>query len=140
VGTRRAVVLLVEQDPDMTDRIGSWLESAGHEVVACPGPSFPDYTCLADRGRPCPLSSVADIVVLDLWLSSDRVLMGTSSSRLLSHYLSTGKRVVALSSRRDERRMERLRLESSVVFLEWPPDRRELLESVGAMLRAVDAP
>lgn len=131
----RAVVLIVEQDPEMRDRIGSWLESDGHQVLACPGPTHPDYTCVAARGTPCALANAADVVVLDLWLASDRLLMGTSSTRLLGHYLAGGQPVVAISSRPDNTRLAKLFLEEALIVVEWPPERRELCETVRAVLR-----
>jgi len=132
--TRRSVVLVVEQDPELRDRIGFWLEEDGHEVVACPGPSSPDYTCVAARGTPCALTKAADAVVLDLWLASDRALVGTSSARLLGIYLSAGKPVVALSARHEDTWMAKRFLGAPLVVLDWPPDRRELRETVRGVL------
>jgi DNA-binding response OmpR family regulator len=125
---------VVEQDPEMRDRIGGWLENEGHEVVACPGPSHPDYVCMAGRGVACPLAEAADAVVLDLWLASDRVLMGTPSTQVLSYYLSTGKPVVALSARHDHSRLFKLFVGDPLLVLEWPPDRSDLCETVRAVL------
>ncbi|HEX9410703.1 MAG TPA: hypothetical protein VF986_03285 [Actinomycetota bacterium] len=132
---KRSVVLLVEQDPELRDRMGGWVEEAGYEVVICPGPSAPDYTCVASRGVPCALARAADLVVLDLWLASDSALQGTSSTKLLSYYLRAGKPVVGLSPGRDHSRLVKLFLEEDVVLLDWPPDQRELAETVGAVLR-----
>jgi DNA-binding response OmpR family regulator len=128
-------VLVVENDPQLRDRIGRWLEAEGLEVVACPGPSHPDYRCIAGRGIPCPLAETAGAVVLDLWLASDRTLQGTSSDELLAYYLETGKPVVALSARHDHTRLINLFVEELLTILEWPPERRDLCETVGAILR-----
>jgi hypothetical protein len=70
----------------------------------------------------------ADVVVLDLWLTSDTMLRGTPAMQLLSYYRDLGKAVVALR-----------RLGGppgsfpgdGVELVPWPPTRRELL---GAML------
>jgi hypothetical protein len=48
-------VLLVEQDPEERDLIGGWLENDGYDVLACPGPSAPDYACIGEEARHCPL-------------------------------------------------------------------------------------
>jgi CheY-like chemotaxis protein len=126
-------VLVVERDAELRERIGSWLESAGLEVYACPGPSAPLYTCIASEGRPCPLAKVADLVLLDLWLASESALMGTSASELLSYYLSSGKPVVVVDHGHDELRP--FRDEVSAV-LEFPPERRDVIESIRVLLHA----
>jgi DNA-binding response OmpR family regulator len=128
------LVLVVEHDAELRDRLGGWLEEAGFEVLVCPGPSQPDYTCVAGRGIPCPLTRAADLVVLDLWLGSDSVLQGTSSTELLSHYLESGKLVVAMAPRGDRDEFSKRLLDESVVLLDWPPERRELAETVRAVL------
>jgi hypothetical protein len=47
---KRGPVLLVERDSEERDLIGGWLENAGYDVLACPGPSAPDYTCIGGDG------------------------------------------------------------------------------------------
>src|SRR5712691_7819822 len=79
MGEERASVLLVERSRDVRDRIGGWLEEAGYDVLNCPGPTAPDYRCVAGRGGSCPFVHGADAVVLDLLLDSDAVLEGTSA-------------------------------------------------------------
>jgi DNA-binding response OmpR family regulator len=130
----KQVVLVVEHDAELRDRMGEWLEEAGFDVLACPGPTRPDYTCVAGREKPCPLAHAADVVVLDLWLASDSVLSGTSSTELLTYYLSSEKPVVALSARHDHTRLVNLFLADPLVLLEWPPERHELCETVGAVI------
>jgi hypothetical protein len=124
-------VLLVEQDPGLRERVGDWLEGSGIDVYVCPGPSAPTYTCIASEGRPCPLAKVADLVLLDLWLGSDTVLMGTSASQLLSYYLASGKPVVVIDPGHEELRP--FRDEVSAV-LEFPPERRDVVETVRVLL------
>ena len=132
---RRRVVLVVEQDRELRDRMGGWLEADGHEVLACPGPSHPDYTCVVGRGSPCTLADAADVVVLDLWLASDRMLLGTSSKQLLRYYVSTGRPVVALAERRHHDSLLKGFLDEAILFLEWPPDPHDLCETVRTALR-----
>lgn len=133
MGEERATVLLVEQSVEARDRIGRWLEDAGYEVLDCPGPTGPEYRCVAGRGRRCPLVRGADAVVLDLWLESDAVLEGTSAVDLLGYYLGAGRPVVALTHREEP---VHLFCEENLATLPWPPDRREMVETVGELLRA----
>jgi DNA-binding response OmpR family regulator len=135
----RGVVLVVEHDVELRDAMGRWLEEAGYDVLACPGPSLPDYTCVAGRGNPCPLAHAADVVVLDLWLASDSVLAGTSSTELLAYYLSSERPVVGLSARHDHTTFVNLFLEDPLFLLDSPPERRELCETVTAALRGKEA-
>ena len=94
----RRVVLVVEADADERERLGSSLERAGFDVVQCPGPVSPDYICAGGLDGRCPLVEAADAVVLDLWLESDTVMVGTPSNELLDLYLASGKPVVTLGS------------------------------------------
>jgi CheY-like chemotaxis protein len=128
------VVLVVEPDPVLRDQVGGWLEGAGFEVLACPGPSYPEYTCILGRGLPCALAEATSAVVLDLWLASDSALRGTSSRELLRYYLRAGKPVVALTARPEHPRLIKQFLDEPVTLLEWPPERRELCETVGVLL------
>lgn len=128
-------VLLVEQDPELRERVGRWLESAGLDVYVCPGPSAPTYTCVVAEGRPCPLAKVADLVLLDLWLASDSALMGTSASELLSYYLASGKPVVVVDHGHDELRPFRDELSA---VLEFPLERRDVIETVQVLLHGGD--
>src|SRR6266516_7355146 len=91
-----ARVLVVESDTDARDRIGSWLEDEGYAVIGCPGPSRPDYTCIASRTQQCPLADDADVVVLDLVLEGDVAMAGTPAEALLMYYSWAAKKVVAL--------------------------------------------
>jgi CheY-like chemotaxis protein len=92
-------ILVVEADDDDRAVISEWLEGAGYDdVMCCPGPHGPDYTCIGSNGAPCPLSTAADIVVVDLRLRSDEMLAGTPAWQLLLSYYEQGKRIVAISS------------------------------------------
>jgi hypothetical protein len=94
-------VLVIEPKPDTRERIASWLEAGGYDVLECPGPSAPDFTCVGSRGGVCPLVETADVVVLDLSLASDRALQGTPGWELLFYYYEHNKRIVVLSGRHD---------------------------------------
>lgn len=124
-------VLLVESDSKRREEMGSWLEGAGFEVTACPGPSAPDYTCIGARGGSCPLVHGVDLIVLDLWLAGDMVQEGTSATDLLGYYVSSGKPVIALTHGDGE---ARLFAEEHLVDIAWPPGRRELVETARAFL------
>jgi CheY-like chemotaxis protein len=91
-------VLLVEADERERERLGEALESAGYEVIACPGPTAPEYTCIGGWEGYCPLLERADVVVLDTWLAGDEVGVGTSSTELLQLYTGSGRTVVAIGS------------------------------------------
>lgn len=120
-------VLLVAPDATDRDRIGGWLEGVGHEVLGCPGPGAPDYTCVGSRGGDCPLAEAADVVVLDLDLQSDAALVGTPSWQLLDYYVGRGHPVLAIESL-DQ--IGRFFLDDRVVTLDRPVDRNDLLEAI----------
>jgi CheY-like chemotaxis protein len=130
-------VLLVEHDPDLRYRIGAWLESADIDVYQCPGPLAPTYTCLASTGQACPLVSAADLVLLDLWLASESAQTGTSASELLAFYVATGKPVVIVDHGHDELRSFR---DEVAAVLEYPPDPRDLIETVKVLLSGLQVP
>ena len=93
---RAKTVLLVDLDATERDGLGEALEDAGFQVLDCPGPSFPDHTCVGAREGYCPLVEHADSVVLDLWTRGDELGLGTSGEELLELYVSSGTPVVAL--------------------------------------------
>ncbi|MGZ4110007.1 MAG: hypothetical protein ACXVP7_10025 [Actinomycetota bacterium] len=92
-------VLVVEADAPERDRYASALESAGFQVLTCPGPTEPDYTCVGAREGTCPLLEEAAVVVLDMSLDSEALLIGTPAEELLGLYLTSGRPVVVLGSR-----------------------------------------
>jgi hypothetical protein len=94
----KGTVLLVESDAPERGRLGKALEEAGYQVMACPGPTAPDYTCIGGREGYCPLLERADVVVLDPWLAGDEIGMGTSSEDLLALYTGSGRTVVAIDA------------------------------------------
>jgi hypothetical protein len=125
-------VLVVEADSAERGRYGAWLEEAGFEVIACPGPIEPDYTCLGSRGGTCPLAAEASLVVLDMSLESEGVLMGTPAEELLGMYLVSGHRVVVLGSHPGEDLPGQLRR------LRRHPQRAELVEAVRTLVDTPD--
>jgi hypothetical protein len=92
-------VLLVQADRVERDSNGSALEAAGFDVLTCPGPTEPDYTCVGGRTGTCPLVAEAAVVVLDMSLDSEALMTGTPAEELLGLYLTAGRPVVALGSR-----------------------------------------
>ena len=117
------VVLLVESDPNDRDRYGTWLEAEGMEVIACPGPSGPEYTCLGRRTGACPLASKADVVILDAALPGDVFAEGASASDLVTLYTSVGKPVIGLATLARD-------VPPPADFLRWPPTEKELVAAV----------
>jgi len=91
-----AKVLLVLADDEGRDIMGSWLEADGFDVMVCPGPGAPDYTCVGERTWRCPLADAADAVVLDGRLESGEVPDGTSPYDLLALYRSLDRPVLVL--------------------------------------------
>ena len=134
-------VLVVEADPEERERLGSVLERAGHDVVVCSGPTRPGYVCIGGRAGSCPLVGDSDVVVLDLWLESDTVMMGTPSNELLQLYLSAGVPVITLGQARG---VSAPFEDEPVARLPRYPEPEELLCSVRASERwlpgEVDAP
>jgi CheY-like chemotaxis protein len=128
-------VLLVEADAQLRDRLGGWLERSGFDVLQCPGPTGPSYTCLISRGKACALAKAADVVVLDLWLHSDSVMLGTTATELLAYYLTYQRPVVVIDPGHDELLPF---VDEVAARIEWPPERRELIESVQVALAVAD--
>ena len=121
-------ILVVESDNDERRRISGWLDEAGYaEVMFCPGPAGPDYTCIGGRGRPCPLSDAADVVVVDLHLRSDEVMQGTPGWQLMLFYYEHGKKVVAISGADDA---VRPRPDDQVLVIDRPVERESFLRAV----------
>ena len=77
------VILVVSDDPAVRDTVGEWLDSVGLEVMSCPGPTGPDYTCVGGRSEGCPLAHASDVVVLDTSLAGQAVMEGASTDELL---------------------------------------------------------
>lgn len=121
-------VLLVEADATERERYAATLESVGFEVLACSGPTEPDYACVGGRTGMCPLIDDASVVILDVSLDSEALMRGTTADELLWLYLTSGRPVVALGSRSGpaaEGALTRLRRHSA-------PD--EVLPAVRALL------
>ena len=124
---------MVESDADARDRIGGWLEDDGYDVIGCPGPTRPDFTCVGSRTQRCPLAENADVVVLDLVLAGDVAMEGTSANALLMYYTWGSKKVVALSHSG-----EFVHDEDDVILRAWPPDRDILLDAVRRFTEPVE--
>ena len=124
-------VLVVQADPESRETLSLWLEAAGNDVTACPGPSAPTYVCIGDRTGTCPLLAESDVVVLDCRLDEHGAPEGTSAADLLSLYVGSGRPVVALCAEG----LAGLFADDDVVFLgkEAISDR----EGNGALVEAV---
>jgi CheY-like chemotaxis protein len=123
-------VLLVESDREERARFGTWLEGAGYDVLECPGPSGPDYSCVGSRDRACPLAMAADVIVLDMSLESEALMLGTASEDLLGLYLMAGRSVVALGSHPGSG------VPGQLTRLRRHPDRDDLVDAVAALAAA----
>ena len=126
-GTPQAPILLVEHDEGRTALFGGWLQDAGHEVLTCPGPSAPGYSCIGSRSGHCPLVAPASLVVLDLSFSPEATIRAPIDIDLLGFYLLTGKPIIALG-RGDDLLADRL--ENQLIALERTPDRGDFLRTV----------
>lgn len=120
-------VLVVEADPVERERFGSWLEKAGFAVLACPGPTEPDYMCVGGREGACALVVEADVVVLDMSLDSETLMTGTAAEELLGLYLMAGRPVVVLGSRQGEH------LAGQLVRMRRHPSREGLVDAVRSL-------
>jgi CheY-like chemotaxis protein len=120
-------VLVVESERLVRDVVADRLDEAGYEVIACPGPSAPNYTCIGTRGGRCPLEAAADVVVMDADLPGEDVADAASGLDLLSHYTGVGKPLVALRVPSD---VLRLFAGERVLPLEWPPNTDALIRAI----------
>lgn len=125
-------VLLVEPDADVRDLYGTWLEDAGMDAINCPGPHMPGFTCLGTCDRPCPLTDVADVAVLDMRRLPGLSRRGLPGWRLLRHYLARGKPVVVIA---DNFRKDRSFRPEQVFVLRPNPSAESLMLAIRAMLR-----
>ncbi len=117
-------VLLVEPDPAERERLGAALEGNGFEVVLCPGPTAPDYTCVGARVGRCPLATDGCVVVIDMDQDGDAAVSGTSAEELLDFYLQAQHPVVTLSAR------PIARADARILELRRHPDTDMLLTAV----------
>jgi len=117
-------VLLVESDPVERERLAAALEGDGFEVVLCPGPTAPDYTCVGARVGRCPLATDGCVVVIDMHQDGDGSVSGTSAEELLDFYLQAQHPVVTLSAR------PIARYNARVLELRRHPDTDTLLTAV----------
>lgn len=113
-------ILVVAADKEDRDRYGEWLEDGGFEVLLCPGPRRPNYTCVGAKTGTCALARGADLVVLDTALPGEDLQEGTAASELVTLYSSLGKPVVAVSTLRRD-------VTPPAGWLRWPPSREDLV-------------
>jgi len=131
--TARAPILLVEQDEQRRARFGEWLQDAGYEVLTCPGPSAPAYSCIGTRAGRCALVDPASLLVLDLSFSPDAMVRAPIGVDLLGFYLLTGKPIIALG-RGDDLLADPP--EDQLIALERTPNRGDFLATVRSMIPA----
>jgi hypothetical protein len=128
-----APILLVEHDEERRGLIAGWLQDEGYDVLTCPGPSAPDYSCIGSREGRCALVDPASLVVLDLSFSPDATVRAPIGADLLSFYLLTGKPIIALG-RGDDLLADPF--ENQLVALERTPDPGDFLAAVRSMIPA----
>jgi len=123
-----ARILVVSSNDDERRNISGWLEDEGYDdVMFCPGPGAPDYTCIGSRGAPCPLSDAADLVVIDLRLRSDAMIAGTPGWQLMPYYYEQGKKIIVISGQEDP---VLLRPDEQVRIIGRPAQRDELVQAM----------
>jgi len=122
-------ILVVEPEPAEALIMSAWLEQEGYnDVMFCPGPGQPDYTCLAEQGVDCPLSRPADVVVVDLRQRSDDAITGTPGWQLMLYYFEQGKNIVAISGHGDPVSPQP---DEHIRIVERPISRNGFLDAVG---------
>lgn len=62
-------VLVVHHDIDLADQEVDGLRRLGYEPLQCSGPSM--YSCPVMRGLPCPDVEAADVLVYDVWSTTE---------------------------------------------------------------------
>jgi hypothetical protein len=88
--------LIVSDDAGLRQGLAARFEASGMEVMECPGPHRPDFSCVGLEGRSCALLNGADLVVVDLHPEPGGVIDTTRRAELLGHYTQEGRQVVAL--------------------------------------------
>jgi|GEM_PF-3569611 len=89
-------VLLVSSDEGLRTDVSGWLEAAGHDVMCCPGPRHPQYSCIGVRGESCALERAAEVCILDLHPDGDELVDRTTRAELVRLYSEGGRPVVVL--------------------------------------------
>jgi DNA-binding response OmpR family regulator len=124
-------VLVVESEEWIRDLLVPWLQEAGFQVVTCPGPQGPGFSCAGATKVGCQLAEGAELIVLDLELESDLLVCGEAGWELLYYYRSLDKPVVVLTGFEDAIRP--LPSDRIAVFPR-PPDRDGIVEAIRVLL------
>ncbi len=124
-------VLVVSSDAGLREQVAAWVDAAGYEVITCPGPHPPGYSCIGLRGERCPLDAVADLTVLDLHPSGPALGDETGRAALVEIYQADGRPVLVLA---DELSSEPQAETSGAAILERTADRGALMASVRELL------
>lgn len=128
-GPQERAVLLVEPDEQRRILFGGWLEDAGFDVLTCPGPSAPEYSCVGGRTGACPLVDPASLIVLDLGFASDPTGRSTVGVDVMAYYLMTGKPIITLGKAEGLLANE----PNQLTALRWTPERRDLIATTRAL-------
>jgi hypothetical protein len=92
----RPEVLIVTPARTIWAPLARALDAEGYEVIVCPGPQPPSFTCIGAKRDRCSLSRGVAGVVIDGWLASDEGRKGVPSWHLVLHYRQLGLPVVVL--------------------------------------------
>lgn len=124
-------VLVVSSDAGLLEQVAGWVGGDGFEVVMCPGPHRPDYSCMGLRGERCPLDVVADLTVLDLHPAGADFADETGRAALVKQYQAGGRPVLVLT---EDGASEFQAATAGAAFLERTADRGALLATVRELL------
>ena len=129
-------MLLVEPDEQRGTLFGGWLEDAGFDVLVCPGPTAPEYSCIGGRTGGCPLVDPASLIVLDLGFASDPAGRSTVDVDVdvVAYYLMTGKPIITLGKAEGLLANE----PDPLIALRWTPERRDLIATTRGLTSRSD--
>ena len=125
-------VLLVSSDEGLRSDMSGWLEAAGHDVMSCPGPRHPRYSCVGLHGESCALERAAEVCIVDLHPVGDELVDRSSRVELVRLYGEGGRPVVVLVDGADSLDLELL---GGVVTLDRTVDPRTLVSIVSDLTR-----
>lgn len=124
-------VLVVSGDAGLREQVAAWVDEAGYNVIMCPGPHPPGYSCIGLRGEGCPLEAAAALTVLDLHPVGPDLGDETGRAALVELYQAGGRPVLILA---DEQMIDPQPGTAGAAFLERTADRGALLASVQELL------
>ncbi|BBU61367.1 hypothetical protein MSC49_13020 [Methylosinus sp. C49] len=128
--SRKGVILVVDDDPDVRDSLELLLTTEGHEVLAAADGDAATEIVVGDRARP-------DMVIIDYHLSNG--VVGPLVVRRLRELLNRDLPALVLSGAANDEDNARIPLQNSEQ-LGKPADVERLLESIQRFLAASAAP